>query len=64
MQVLGVFIIPGHDIPDGLSNTLDQEHFQLLRADMNDPLVRQFVGQLLTSTSPVPDYRITSSRMV
>ena len=38
--------------------------FQLLKADTKDPLVRQFVGGLVTGISPVPDYVVLGSREV
>ena len=41
-----------------------ESSFQLLKADTKDPLVRQFVGGLVTGISPVPDYVSLSSREV
>jgi hypothetical protein len=39
-------------------------YFQLLKAETKDPLVRQFVGGLVTGISPVPDFAVLSSREV
>ena len=38
--------------------------FQLLKADVKDPLVRQFVGGLVTGISPVPEFEVLASREV
>ena len=38
--------------------------FQLLKADVKDPLVRQFVGGLVTGISPVPEFVVLASREV
>lgn len=38
--------------------------FQLLKADVKDPLVRQFVGGLVTGISPVPEFAVLASREV
>ncbi len=66
-KVLGFFIVPGQEMPSGLlAKVPDLSHaegqFQLLKADTKDPLVRQFVGGLVTGRSPTPDYSVVFTR--
>lgn len=63
-KVLGILIVQGNDIPPKLLAMPDHDQFQLLKADVTDPLVRQFVGQLVAGCSPVPEFTLVSSRQV
>ena len=77
-QVMGILIVPGAEIPQqliasvpdlygnssNLQNGVGGVSFQLLKADTKDPLVRQFVGGLVTGISPVPEFTVLSSREV
>jgi hypothetical protein len=75
--VVGVLIVRGLEpptdllvhVPDlhGASTqqgcaSSDGERFQVMKADIKDPLVRQFVGGLVTGVSPMPDYQVMHSR--
>ena len=76
---MGIFIVPGTEMPAQLLASVPDIRagpagsapsssgcgtFQLLKADTKDPLVRQFVGGLVTGRSPVPDFMVLSSREV
>ena len=77
---MGVIIVPGTEIsprllsrvPDlsegsgsgGGGGTSAAPLFQLLKADVKDPLVRQFIGGLVTGLSPVPEFSVVSTREV
>lgn len=55
-KVIGVFILPGTDIPRKLASFPDFQDFQILKADTRDPLIRQFVGKIMVGTSPVQEF--------
>lgn len=55
-KVLGVFILPGSEVPRPLVTLPDFQDFQILKADTKDPLIRQFVGKIITGTSPVQEF--------
>lgn len=62
LQVLGVFIFKGSDVPSELRALPDFEDYQLLKADTKDSMVRKFVGGLVTRTAPVPELSLVCSR--
>lgn len=57
-KVIGVLIFPGtDDIPLPLASLPDISDFQVLKADTRDPLVRQFVGKVISASSPVTEFQ-------
>lgn len=63
-KVLGVLIVAGVTIPAAIASLPDFEQFQAAKADTRDPLVRDFIGNLLVGKSPVNELTVVSAQVV
>lgn len=63
-KVIGVLIVAGSSIPPAIAKLPDCEQFQAAKADTRDPLVRDFIGNLITGKSPVNEFTVMSAQVV